>query len=194
MDQSTTSESAPLGVKLCECGCGQPAPLAKKNDKRDGYVAGQPVKFIKGHHNRKPRPDPTPPPEERLCGCGCGRPTSPAAHTDKRRGHIKGQPTKFIQGHTDKSNGGKILKYSAAVGQRVGMGTVLEVNVQISRQGANCRGVRLLCDCGREFVRVTSGLFRSANPNCGCWRGTQGRLIDRDQAASMEKKKREGYF
>ena len=28
-------------------------------------------------------------------------------------------------------------------------------------------------------MRVTSGLFRSANPNCGCWRGNQGRLIDR---------------
>jgi hypothetical protein len=36
-------------VKLCECGCGQPAPLATKNDSSDGRVKGEPRRFIHGH-------------------------------------------------------------------------------------------------------------------------------------------------
>lgn len=36
--------------KLCECGCGQPAPIAKHNHKDKGRVKGQPVRFIHGHN------------------------------------------------------------------------------------------------------------------------------------------------
>jgi len=35
-------------VKLCECGCGQPAPIATRN--RRGYTKGQPLRFISGHN------------------------------------------------------------------------------------------------------------------------------------------------
>jgi hypothetical protein len=34
-------------IKLCECGCGQPAPIATRNDKQ--YVRGQAKRFIGGH-------------------------------------------------------------------------------------------------------------------------------------------------
>jgi hypothetical protein len=44
--------AAAKDIKLCECGCGQPAPIAKWTDKRRGYVEGQPQRFIKGHHRR----------------------------------------------------------------------------------------------------------------------------------------------
>jgi hypothetical protein len=37
-------------MKKCECGCGQPAPIAKKT--RRGYVKGEPMRFIQGHHLR----------------------------------------------------------------------------------------------------------------------------------------------
>ena len=36
-------------VKLCECGCGRPAPISKVNYKRLGYVKGEPMRFIRGH-------------------------------------------------------------------------------------------------------------------------------------------------
>lgn len=40
----------------CECGCGQPAPIAKTNDKSQGLIKGQPKRFIHGHHTHKPVP------------------------------------------------------------------------------------------------------------------------------------------
>lgn len=39
-------------TKLCECGCGSPAPLSQLTDIKRGYVKGQPMRFIWGH-NRK---------------------------------------------------------------------------------------------------------------------------------------------
>lgn len=37
---------------LCECGCGNPAPIARWNDRGRGHIKGQPIRFIHGHHNR----------------------------------------------------------------------------------------------------------------------------------------------
>ena len=36
-------------MKLCECGCGNPAPIAAKNHTKHGHVKGQPMRYIKGH-------------------------------------------------------------------------------------------------------------------------------------------------
>lgn len=36
--------------KLCECGCGQPAPIAKSSWKKRGFRKGQPMRFISGHN------------------------------------------------------------------------------------------------------------------------------------------------
>lgn len=49
MSDDTTNETT---RKLCECGCGQPAPIAKNNYPAFGHVKGQPVRFIQGHHNK----------------------------------------------------------------------------------------------------------------------------------------------
>lgn len=42
---------------LCECGCGQPAPIATRTDRKWGAVKGQPRRFLHGHHlkNNAPR-------------------------------------------------------------------------------------------------------------------------------------------
>lgn len=45
-------------TKLCECGCGEAAPIAKQNDTRRGWVKGQPVRFIRGHSMRGRTPPP----------------------------------------------------------------------------------------------------------------------------------------
>lgn len=40
-------------MKLCECGCGNPAPIAKRNHKRQGIREGEPYRFIWGHNGVK---------------------------------------------------------------------------------------------------------------------------------------------
>jgi hypothetical protein len=39
-------------AKLCECGCGEPAPIAAKTSARLGHIQGQPVRFVCGHATR----------------------------------------------------------------------------------------------------------------------------------------------
>lgn len=46
----------PIRIKLCECGCGKPAPISKENRSRRGYIKGQPVRFICGHSSRVNHP------------------------------------------------------------------------------------------------------------------------------------------
>jgi hypothetical protein len=41
-------------MKLCECGCGEPAPIAIMTSAKWGHVAGQPMRYVRGHANRKP--------------------------------------------------------------------------------------------------------------------------------------------
>ena len=37
-------------IKLCECGCGRPAPIAKWNKPKRGEIKGIPLRFIVGHN------------------------------------------------------------------------------------------------------------------------------------------------
>lgn len=49
---TTPSEiSVPYGY--CHCGCGNLAPLAKKNSRLRSHVKGEPIRFIPAHINRK---------------------------------------------------------------------------------------------------------------------------------------------
>lgn len=41
-----------MAIKLCECGCGEPAPIAKKTNAAVGKVKGQPQRFVMGHAAR----------------------------------------------------------------------------------------------------------------------------------------------
>lgn len=39
-------------MKLCECGCGEPAPIATANNTRLKHLKGEPIRFRKGHWSR----------------------------------------------------------------------------------------------------------------------------------------------
>jgi hypothetical protein len=49
-DVPSIQPSESLSPKLCECGCGQPAPIATRDNRAYGWVKGQPKRFVKGHH------------------------------------------------------------------------------------------------------------------------------------------------
>ncbi len=53
-NSAAPAEQAEPGHALCECGCGEPAPIAKHTCTRDGYVKGEPLRFISQHHCRRP--------------------------------------------------------------------------------------------------------------------------------------------
>jgi hypothetical protein len=37
---------------LCQCGCGQPAPIADQSERQRGWVKGKPKRYIAGHQAR----------------------------------------------------------------------------------------------------------------------------------------------
>ena len=37
---------------LCECGCGNGAPVVQRNNSRMGHIKGSPLRFISGHNRR----------------------------------------------------------------------------------------------------------------------------------------------
>lgn len=82
-------------MRLCECGCGQPAPVATYTNRKLGYVRGEQVRFIRGHSGRKP----VTPAELKLCECGCGQFAPLATKNSTRLGYVKGQSVRFCVGH-----------------------------------------------------------------------------------------------
>lgn len=41
-----------MNTKLCDCGCGSPAPIATYTHSPRGWKKGQPIRFIQGHNQR----------------------------------------------------------------------------------------------------------------------------------------------
>ena len=163
-------------VRLCECGCGQPTTPAKHTDRRLGIVRGQPNQFIKGHASTREvaqrfawPPDREVPPGVKLCECGCGLPAPISPSNDPRRGYVKGEARRFIQGHRP------VLPVE--VGERYGRGVVVETGFRISPPGhsnESVRAARLICDCGREYVRTVYVIRTGVVKSCGCLLRSKG--------------------
>lgn len=96
----------PSGV--CECGCGQPTPLAEQSNTKTGNVMGKPQRFVVGHggiptrrHLQRVReqaagPGPNP---SGLCQCGCGGRAPLASSSNKTTGIVRGKPQRYRPGH-----------------------------------------------------------------------------------------------
>jgi hypothetical protein len=111
------------------CGCGGQTPSAEKTEPEKGYVKGQPVRYIRGHHNRSWRgrrksrnqkartsraaleigPNPS-----GLCMCGCGETTSIAGASNPSKGEVRGTRQRYIRGHNVRERSPGQLRRSAA--------------------------------------------------------------------------------
>lgn len=49
--RKTTAEGPNPGG-LCMCGCGEATPIARKSDRHNGQIIGQPVRYARGHQTR----------------------------------------------------------------------------------------------------------------------------------------------
>src|SRR5271155_570254 len=98
----------------CHCGCGEKTKICPQDSPKDGWIKGQPMRYLQYHHKRKswiPFPDvrnPEIPYGE--CHCGCGGKTSIATQTWKRLGVREGEPMIYILGHAMMD--GSIPEYS----------------------------------------------------------------------------------
>lgn len=48
----TSNQIQEIPYGYCQCGCGQLAPIANRNDTRGGKVKGQPMRYLPNHHVR----------------------------------------------------------------------------------------------------------------------------------------------
>jgi hypothetical protein len=87
-------------MKLCECGCGNPAPISGRTSTELGWIKGRPTRFINKHQNITTTGNLGPNPSG-LCMCGCGKPAPIASATRVAKGIVKGQPTLFIHNHSN---------------------------------------------------------------------------------------------
>jgi hypothetical protein len=88
-----------ISDRKCDCGCGEFTNIALTN-KRDGTLAGQPYRFVRGHHWKAKKID-VGSISTHECECGCGEFTKISSNTNKN-GAVRGQPTKFVRGHASR--------------------------------------------------------------------------------------------
>lgn len=115
-------------TKLCECGCGEAAPIAKQTRSDRGHVQGQPQRFIRGHVNRgRTLPDET---RRKMSSARRGRRLSPAhrqaiseANRGERNHGWRGGRTIDAQGYvrlTHPGGGRGPLEHRAVIETRIG--------------------------------------------------------------------------
>ena len=101
---SSCSSGKPIARGLCQCGCGEVTNLAPKTSRRNGWVKGEPLRYIRGHVSRTRRLDPeavglSQPNPSGICQCGCGKATPIAPRTVPRLGWVRDAPLRFVIGH-----------------------------------------------------------------------------------------------
>jgi hypothetical protein len=194
---SAPDSTVPYGY--CHCGCGSRAPIATRTSQRDGWIKGQPKRFIHNHHGRvaahpcncgcglsrgehhrqrhaehrrlwAERHPETP---YGLCCCGCDRETNIAPYSNEGREWIKDCPEPFLHGHS------AILPPKATHGVN-NNGGLCECGcgepTSISTSSVTCRGyargepVRFLRGHGRKYLsKILRAEAYVVDPRAGCW-------------------------
>ncbi len=121
-ERNTTSLSPSIPFGYCECGCGQPAPLSPYTNKKRGYIAGQPLRFVQGHNGSILSPkfagtqavteyrawwEKNAPVPYGFCWCGCGNKTATATRNRDSPRLVRGEPRRYVAGHQGGTGLGK---------------------------------------------------------------------------------------
>lgn len=118
---------------LCNCGCGQKTPLAKKT--RNGLIKGHATKWLKGHKNRKDAVNKRKDVDKDLfldknrpfCACGCGLLVNKAKSTNNKRGIKKGDYYRYLEGHKEKTSDKRIDRITSATGCSIGKNNEIRI-------------------------------------------------------------------
>jgi hypothetical protein len=194
MEQSTFDagdEIPPAPAKLCECGCGQPAPIATRTAPKRGQVKGQPLRFIRGHY--KPPAGRTVPGSRRLAvevGQRIGRSVviDPEILIPEPSGK---HPTRGVRLLCDCGNEYErrlfvLLKSKDAscgckkgfvdrTGVRFGRLTAIRPIEREPDSGDDFFWWLCKCDCGNEVTVRGTALSCGHTKSCGCWRRKPGK-------------------
>lgn len=145
-------------TKLCECGCGLPAPLATTTISKRGVVKGLPVHFINGHQNKRFQTIGVGPNPSGKCQCGCGQDTALARTSNHRNGNVSGRPIRFLRGHGKRAN---------LAGRVFGR---LQV-IALHRHDRRNLFWECLCECGSTVILSSHSLLGAGGTrSCGCLR------------------------
>lgn len=106
--KSTREPINPSG--LCECGCGESAPIAPRTNSCFGHVKGEAIRFIAGHQFRSKYTRPEPINPSGLCQCGCGQTTNLFVTSDFKSGQVAGDFQRFIFGHQTRLSGSDYIE------------------------------------------------------------------------------------
>lgn len=156
---SLNVESLPQDFNLvkCACGCGQPAPIAKKTDRRRGTTKGKPSRFVHGHSGRKYWPGSIP----IECACGCGGVL--------RVPDVNGEMHQFLRGHSTRS---------ASFKERV---FVPRRHVTEGPQNGRYKGHRTVTSAGYISIRVPNGSAKDQGGGYGSeHRVVMSRILGRE--------------
>ena len=110
---------------LCECGCGQTTPTARRTDAAKGWVKGRPLRYVRGHtggdgkagqrrrelaaEHRRLWEEEAPDIEYGRCQCGCGRPTPISPNTYWHARRVRGEPMRFVANHRQLVEKGRVM-------------------------------------------------------------------------------------
>ena len=176
--------SSPAPVKLCECGCGKPAPIAMSSDRKRGVVKGQPTRFILGHHLRRKGPQPW---NRKLfveSGQRIGRSVvidpdvrmPPDSNGHARRGaRLRCDCGKEYErllfsllNSADPSCGCVKPRFIDRTGQQFGKLTVIRLAERKAEGRGDGSSWLCKCDCGNEAIVRTTNLATGHTKSCGC--------------------------
>ena len=199
LEAERRAETAGADVKLCECECGLPAPIATATRANRGHIKGQPVRFIAGH---KPGVKGPKPQQQRLflkVGQQIGRsvvldpeitiscaskPTVRGARLRCKCGTEYDRALTVIFRSEREESCRQCLRWADYTGQRFGSLVAIRwVGSKPTSDGRRQGCWLCRCDCKNEVIVSRVNLRDGNSKSCGCAKYGRGSTLVIGEAA-----------